>query len=324
MATALWHTRRMGRRAFVVIGATAACIVIGLVLLYRQHAGSRGRSRVALLSAQSIQLARRGLPSGRYRVYCGDRTCVLQSEVCCDTPGRMSPGAEEPGTIDCVPREQACPRRSHRLECDEPADCPATHKCCGLSQYCHCPTSHSPWTQAVIPRRTLDKDFGELAVALQRPHAGIVRLVGIRTRRLPLSLRGAQTGRLTSRRLTFGVALACQARNDASPPPVRASIGPGPGRAAREPVVRADMRAGRRGPTHGAARHSLTHVNVAWHPHERLRVGVVARADADAAHDEAWAATVTAVLVLATAEDGADEHVARRARRATAWLEASS
>ncbi len=27
---------------------------------------------------------------------------------------------------------------------------------------------------------TLDKDFGELAVALGRPHAGIVRLVGIR------------------------------------------------------------------------------------------------------------------------------------------------
>jgi predicted nuclease of predicted toxin-antitoxin system len=27
---------------------------------------------------------------------------------------------------------------------------------------------------------TLDKDFGELAVALRRPHAGIVRLVGFR------------------------------------------------------------------------------------------------------------------------------------------------
>lgn len=27
---------------------------------------------------------------------------------------------------------------------------------------------------------TLDKDFGELALALRRPHAGIVRLVGIR------------------------------------------------------------------------------------------------------------------------------------------------
>ena len=28
---------------------------------------------------------------------------------------------------------------------------------------------------------TLDKDFGELAVALKRPHAGIVRLVGLRS-----------------------------------------------------------------------------------------------------------------------------------------------
>ena len=27
---------------------------------------------------------------------------------------------------------------------------------------------------------TLDKDFGELAVALRRPHAGIVRLIGFR------------------------------------------------------------------------------------------------------------------------------------------------
>ena len=29
---------------------------------------------------------------------------------------------------------------------------------------------------------TLDKDFGELAVVFDRPHAGIVRLVGIRAR----------------------------------------------------------------------------------------------------------------------------------------------
>ncbi len=37
---------------------------------------------------------------------------------------------------------------------------------------------------------TLDKDFGELAVALRRPHAGIVRLVGF---------RAAEQGRASSR-----------------------------------------------------------------------------------------------------------------------------
>jgi predicted nuclease of predicted toxin-antitoxin system len=37
--------------------------------------------------------------------------------------------------------------------------------------------------QAHVERRvlvTLDKDFGELAIVRERPHAGIVRLVGVR------------------------------------------------------------------------------------------------------------------------------------------------
>ena len=60
---------------------------------------------------------------------------------------------------------------------------------------------------------TLDKDFGELAVVLRRPHTGIVRLVG---------LRAAEQARASSRVLgRFEVELASGAIVTSSPDRLR-------------------------------------------------------------------------------------------------------
>lgn len=64
---------------------------------------------------------------------------------------------------------------------------------------------------------TLDKDFGELAVALRRPHSGIVRLVGS---------RAAEQGRASSRVLgRFEVELASGAIVTSSPDRLRVRPG---------------------------------------------------------------------------------------------------
>lgn len=60
---------------------------------------------------------------------------------------------------------------------------------------------------------TLDKDFGELAIVLRRPHAGIVRLVGF---------RAAEQARACSRVLgRFEVELASGAIVTSSPDRLR-------------------------------------------------------------------------------------------------------
>jgi predicted nuclease of predicted toxin-antitoxin system len=76
--------------------------------------------------------------------------------------------------------------------------------------------AHAAHHQQVIV--TLDKDFGELAVAFSRPHAGIVRLVDVRHQRQgPLSLE------LLAR---HGEALAQGAIVTAEPSRVRVRSGP--------------------------------------------------------------------------------------------------
>lgn len=67
-----------------------------------------------------VPAAKRLTPTGKFRVRCGEKTCLLQSEVCCDT---------ETGSA-CVQRGRDCGEWDHRYECDETADCPQDFKCC--------------------------------------------------------------------------------------------------------------------------------------------------------------------------------------------------
>lgn len=56
-------------------------------------------------------------PTGKFRVRCGEGTCLVATEVCCDSDEGFK----------CVPVEQECRRRA---ECDEAADCQTGAACC--------------------------------------------------------------------------------------------------------------------------------------------------------------------------------------------------
>ena len=72
--------------------------------------------------------ATRIVPTGKFRVRCVDTTCLVGTQVCCDSRD----GAR------CVSPEQACPPFATRYECDETADCAAGQRCCKAARLAAC------------------------------------------------------------------------------------------------------------------------------------------------------------------------------------------
>lgn len=141
----------MKLRALAVAGGLIAAALAGFLLAPRDHGGEAttrdaedqppparfnppGASTTTSpdptvpSSPLSPSTASRIVPTGKFRVRCVDTTCLVGTQVCCDSRD----GAR------CVSPEQPCPPFATRYECDETADCAAGQHCCKGARLAAC------------------------------------------------------------------------------------------------------------------------------------------------------------------------------------------